>query len=497
MNRRTFVAVVTLALAAVAAVHGQQPPPSAAPPSGRTLRTLEALSPQVLQQLEIRKGTAEEVVASPELRRSIARQRPAAAAQDAARPQPSGAQRPPEVTIDLDAVRQRVGAVEDVQIARERETVTSAARERAITLRRGEILAVRRADPAAEQQGGAPPPPGRGDAAPAPPLPPVQPEGGASTVSPTVLYTVDAGGRLRELALVHRTAGLHWQPQRERFEGELLVGLLDRENPRASEPLGTSISIQLVAASGAIPPEQRDLEVNQIGVPLKRVQVEVATPDDPFRVAFVSSIDEDLPPAALPVARPRLLLTAPDTLPGLGVGEAAVTVSALDGSLRPGQAITLSLDNGWLSAPVVRVDESGTASTRIRSDWLGQGTLRVAAPAIYAVPPKEITYSVPLRFIVATLLGAMLGAYVLVYRMKRTESARARSYRTDWLVGVGVGAAATTMAYAGMKLPEWIPLPAALVGEAAPFALAFLCAAAGTSLIHAFTGPGQKARAET
>jgi hypothetical protein len=116
---------------------------------------------------------------------------------------------------------------------------------------------------------------------------------------------------------------------------------------------------------------------------------------------------------------------------------------------------------------------------------------------MYAAEPREITYSIPFRFIVATLLGAMLGAYVLVYRMKRTEPARGRSYATDWLAGVAVGAAATTMAYAGMKLPEWVPLPSALTGEAAPFAIAFVCAAAGTGIIHTFTGPVQKARAET
>jgi hypothetical protein len=493
MNRRTVVPVLMLALAAIVAVRAQQPTPSDAPASGRTFRTLEALTPQLLEQLEIRGRTAQEIVASPELRRSVAEQRPSSAAAQPAETPPAGPARA-QITIDLDALRQRVGVVQDVQIAREPERVASAAAERAVTIRRGELLAVRRPAPPPGAAPAPAPEPVPGAAGPVTPQPP---EAASSTVSSTILYTVDEVGRLRELGLVHQSAGLHWAADRGRFTGELLVGVFDRENPRASGPLGTSIPIQLVAAPGTIAEGERDLAVDRIGVPLKRVHVEVAAPDDPFEIRFVSQIDEDLPPAALAVVRPRLLLSVTGTLPGLGVGEAAVTVSALDASLRPGQALTLALDNGWLAESVVVVDETGTASTRIRSDWLGRGTLRVAAPAMYAAEPREITYSIPFRFIVATLLGAMLGAYVLVYRMKRTEPARGRSYATDWLAGVAVGAAATTMAYAGMKLPEWVPLPSALTGEAAPFAIAFVCAAAGTGIIHTFTGPVQKARAET
>lgn len=486
MHRGFVAGLMALTAAAAVTVHGQQPARTDAPSAARTFRMLDALPTQVVEQLEVQGRSVQEVLASPELRRSAAAQ---AAKTQGVRPgRPS-----PEVAVDMDALRARVGGeVKDVRIARDpKAAATSAPIDRVVTLRRGELLAVRRPGLAGGSIDG-PGTPRRGGAARGP-VGPVQPEAAAGTVSPTILYTVDDGGRLRELALIHRTAGLHWQPDRERFEGELLVGLLDRENPRASEPLGTSIPIQLVAEPGTIPLEQRDLSVDRIGVPLARVTVEVAAPDDPFQIAFLSSIDEDLPPAALPVTRPRLLLTAPAMLPGLGVGEAEVTVSALDGSLRPGQSITLALDNGWLSQYDVTVGETGTASTRIRSDWLGRGTLRVAAPAAYAADPRDIAYSIPFRFIIATLLGAMLGAYVLVYRLKRAEPAVGRSYASDWFAGVAVGAAATTMAYAGMKLPEWIPLPTALTGEAAPFALAFVCAAAGTSLIHVFTGPAQKA----
>ena len=114
------------------------------------------------------------------------------------------------------------------------------------------------------------------------------------------------------------------------------------------------------------------------------------------------------------------------------------------------------------------------------------------ASAIYQGGPKEIDYTVPVGFTVATLIGSMLGAVVLVYMLKRKEAGSGRSYKMDWIIGVITGSGATTMAYAGMKLPQWIPLPQAFVGEAAPFALAFICAAAGTALIHSISGAARQ-----
>src|SRR5690606_18823382 len=126
--------------------------------------------------------------------------------------------------------------------------------------------------------------------------------------SSTILYTVDPAGRTRELGLVHRSAGLYWQPERERFAGELLVGVLDREDPQASGPLGAMIPVQLLAPPGAL--DTDNLEVTHIGLPFQRVAVDVAIPEDPFPVEFLSQIDPDLPRAGLRVVRPQLSLSA-------------------------------------------------------------------------------------------------------------------------------------------------------------------------------------------
>ena len=374
------------------------------------------------------------------------------------------------VTVDLGAVRSRVGTGGDIQVVREGQSLAESVGDRGtITLKRGDILTVRHdrtVQPVAE-------------------LP-----GVTTSSSSTILYTLDGSGDTRELGLFHRSAGLHWRSDRAHFMGELLVGVLDRENPQAQESLeGVTIPVQLLAPPGTL--DRTDIQLVRIGSPFERVAVATDLTRDPFPVELVSQVDPDIPRAELRVFRPQLALSVPSAIQGLGVEEAVVTVSGMSTHLRPGEMLTLELDNGWLADPTVEVGESGTASTRIRSNWLGSGTLRVRTSP-YEATPKEIEYSVPLRFVVATLLGAMLGGCVFTYMLNRRKPPAERFYVTDWIIGLIIGTGATTMAYAGMKLPEWISVPPVLAGDIAPFALAFICAAVGTTFIHSIVGAARK-----
>lgn len=466
MHRRLVLAILLLAFPVLASAQErttpeleiEQPPPTA------VLRAHEPIDSRVLERIRLPRTAddpASTIVVDPgvivgeesSLRREtrpLDRQRTVDAAM-----------------IDLGAVHDRLGPVAEIQVLRGGRTATAPAGDAGtIRLNRGDILAVR-TEPAAQ--------------------PRIEIDDVTTTRSSTVLYTLDASGRTRELGLIHRSAGLHWRSERGRFAGELLLGIVDLENPRRSGPLdGATVTVQLLAPPGTL--DRVDLALSRIGHPFERVAVESELAQDPFSIDFVSQLDPDLPRAELRVHLPRLMLSAPDAIEGLGVGEAVVTVSGASAGLPPGETITLDLNNGWLAERAVIVDASGTASTRVRSAWLGEGTLRIVAPPAYQSAPQVIRYTWPMGFIAATLFGGILGALVLVYMLKRRDPASRQSYVTDWFVGVIIGVAATTMAYAGMTLPEWIPVPPVLAGEVAPFALAFICAAAGTRVVHSIVG---------
>lgn len=386
----------------------------------------------------------------------------------------------PSMRIDLSKLSLRAGDLSNIRVFRSDRLVDEVApAQESIAIKPGDVLAVQRDLPATIA---------------------TTDDGSTVASSQTILYTVDQRGRTRELGLVHKTAGLHWVPDSSRFVGELMIGLLDRENENASEPVQANIPVQLLAAAGTL--DRSQLEIERVGLPFQVIGVSVEGPDDPFKVELVSQIDLDLPPAELTVHRPRLSLLVPTHVQGLGVEAVDVTIGAVGAPLRPGQVITLDIDRGWLDKRTLEVGPLGTASTRLRSSGLGVGTLRLGA-GVYFADPVAITFTVPWRFIIATLLGGVAGATVFVYTLSRKHPQSRRRYTMDWVVGVLIGSGATAMAYAGMRLPDWVPVPSLLVGEVVPFALAFICAAGGTAIIdgvigvsrqHASTPPASKGR---
>ncbi len=290
--------------------------------------------------------------------------------------------------------------------------------------------------------------------------------GRTSVASSTWLFALDGARNVRALTLAHRTAGLHWNPDKQAFVGELLVGLVDRQDATAGSALAATVPVQLLAPSGSLTPSV--VRIDRIGNPFHVVSVTMESPDDPFKVDLVSAYDRDAPSAELRVNRPKLALSGPDTIQGWGIEVARITLSGVNTRLRPDQMVTLAADRQGLLEDTVAVGANGVAIVRMRSSGLGEAHVSLA-PGIYAAEPKTIRFVPPWAFALSALAGAALGALVVMMRSRGKKARR-------WFTGLIVGFAGTVMAYVGLRLPVWIPVPEHLVGEAVPFALAFLCA---------------------
>ncbi|QSX77698.1 hypothetical protein [Agrilutibacter solisilvae] len=368
-----------------------------------------------------------------------------------------------QVTLDLTRLGTRIGDLKQTTLFDRGVRVPLPAGSDEVTLQRGQILAIGRHEDAAQ----------------------VITAGITTASSPSVLYTVDRQLRARELGLVHKTAGLNWDGDKRRFMGQILVGIIDRENAGASEPIDATLTVQLLAPGNSLTPAL--LEIHRIGQPFQSVEVALEAPDDPFEVQLLSQVDPDLPPARLSVRRTQLVLSAPTLIDGLGVGSGEVTVRSAGARLREGETITLHLDRGRLESSTLVVGANGVATTRIHSTTLGDGTLRLE-PGPYVAQPVQLRFVPPWPLIAATLLGSALGTFILVYALRQRTPRRRRSYMPDAVAGMVVGIGATSMVYAGMALPDWVPLPQSLAGAIAPFALSFFCAAAGSALIGWLSG---------
>ena len=439
----------------------------------RELRAQDTLSSGMVQRMRGSTLPLEEVtrVRDSELREAIDRAastrepvtRFPASTEAQPAPAPAPVEPPAAATpmLDLAALRQQagVGTVELYQTGRKMDIEGTAS----IPLEQGQVVAVR--DPSAQPVT-------------------VQDGNGTQSASPTRLIALDALGKLRQLALVHRVQGLTWNRDIGRFTGVLLVGLIDRERPGEQARLPEAIAVQLLAAGALLNPQE--LALDRIGGRLERIDVSIADPDDPFTVQLVSPVDQDVPQAVVPLHRIPLVIMAPAQLDAFGIGVSDITVRGRSGRLHPGDVVTLDLDNGSLDTTSLTVGPTGVAITRLRSTGLGQGELKVVGGP-YVAAPVKVRYATPLLFLMATLIGAMLGATIFVCARNRGGKLRPRLL-FDWLVGIIVGVGVTAMIYAGMKLPDWLPTPRNLVGTLVPFAMAFVAAAMGAALITFLTG---------
>ena len=379
---------------------------------------------------------------------------------------------PSSVLLDTHVLKTKLGVTSAMLYRDNQPTLDVTPATAPIELGPHDILAVRRNEPATVV---------------------ARPGGGVIASSSTLLFANGHATNARALGLEYKSSDLNWAPDQAKFVGELLIGVVDPTDAMAQEQLNTAIPVQLVGPLGALDPT--DFAIDHVGGPFLKVKVQSDGDEDPLKVQFRSRFDSQLPAADLHYIRPRLTFSAPATIPGLGFGFADVTVSAIGSPLRPGQTLTLDLDNGWMPSRTIVVDAHGVASTRVRSIGLGIGTLRLV-PGVYVADPKPITFAIPWGFILATCLGAALGATVYVYRLRRKAPKSRRRYGMDWWAGLLIGIGVTVMAYAGMHLPEFIPMPVEFVGEAVPFALAFICAAIGSALIDAITGRGTEPKGQ-
>lgn len=359
-------------------------------------------------------------------------------------------------SVNLDEVRNRIRGAGQASLISEAGAQRLPAAESRVELQPEQILSVATGMPAIK----------------------TEQQGQISTASPTMLFALDGNRGVRVLSLVHRTAGLHWMPDKQAFVGQLLIGLVDRLDSQASEPLQAVVPVQLLAAPEAL--STKTVTIDRIGIPFQSVDVRLESPDDPFAITLVSSYDGSVPAAQLKINRPHLMLTGPKSIQGLGIEVARITVQGRNTRLRPQEALTFELDRPGLLQDTVSVDEDGTAEVRIRSNGLGEANLSLAS-GVYAADPKKLQLVPPWPFALSTLAGAALGALVFAQRARGSRPRR-------WLLGLIIGFVGTVMAYVGLRLPVWIPVPEHLVGEAVPFALAFLCALSPNLFIRAQRG---------
>jgi F0F1-type ATP synthase assembly protein I len=263
-------------------------------------------------------------------------------------------------------------------------------------------------------------------------------------------------------AVVLILGALQFSGQDNSFVGELAVALRNRSVPNDRSVLVEPIKL-LISAEGAKNIAPQNFEIKRLNDPVS-VKILASEPVDPFKVTARTLID-DGDTIEMPISRPKMTISvASDSINGLGLAKTAVNIQAIGLENADKHSITLSTDRGDVTSVPIQFGANGFATGEIRSDGIGVAKIRAVGAPLQSVE-TEIRFTLPWKFAIAVVLGAIVGWFV------RTRG-RSKSVRSA-LIKIGSGLIVAAAYMIGIRWAEWAP--DAKIGEA----LAFFLGAAG------------------
>ncbi len=293
-----------------------------------------------------------------------------------------------------------------------------------------------------------------------------QANGALRMTLPYQISGIDTAGQPLDYRLVVDVdrGGMIYAPRSQRFEGRLLVGIVDAHDPTATRTLPQPIAVQVTGQADQITPQ--NLDITTSNVPFHPVELVAASPGNTVAVNFRFSASADPTQTSLDVLRPRLNISAsPGQIDGLGLQSATITIRA-EGFENPnGSVVTLDAPQGGLDSTSVTLNSSGTGTTSIRSIGIGKTTITAKLPP--AIDQQAVVmFQLPWVFLICALGGGFIGALI---RLLTGDGAKKAGTSSALLGGVLIGILVAVAYAVGVNLT---PIhPAATVGQALVFAV--------------------------
>jgi hypothetical protein len=285
--------------------------------------------------------------------------------------------------------------------------------------------------------------------------------------------------RLEVDVLLVVLAGMHYVQPAGRFEGEVALVAVNRDDARDTSSIGEAFRVIIQATADDIIP--REVTITRLGDPA-RVTLAAANPGEPYLVGVLTVLDPEVDTVELPVLRPPLVLTAArPSVQGFGLEKTDIQVRAEDPKVGAGVTVTLQAKpRGDIRPAPVTLDEGGSAVTSLRSEGVGLTKVEAEGKPLGGAV-EEVYFAWPWRFAISALLGGLLGAYI-----KGTRRRTVWSFLASCAVGIMVA-----VLYA-VGINAWGWSPDAHFGEALTFGISFLGAYGGKRLLDALLPATEK-----
>jgi hypothetical protein len=275
---------------------------------------------------------------------------------------------------------------------------------------------------------------------------------------------------------------LRYQESSHRFEAQIAVGLTNPDAPTDRSVLGDPLSLLISANADEVTPTK--LQISQLGDP-QVVSIATASPATPFFVS-AGTIGDQGDKMEIPVERPQLMVQpSQKEIDGWGLAKTVIQIQAPGMTEAAAQPITLNTSQGEIVPTPVKLDANGQAWAQLRSDGTGTAII-TAAGGPFQPGTASVEFVMPVSFLIATLLGAIVG-WVVKIRARRWSLA-------SFLVAVASSCILSAAYAAGI---HWLKLvPQAGAGEALSFVVAALGSYGGVSVLKRLgAGGGEEAEA--
>jgi len=223
--------------------------------------------------------------------------------------------------------------------------------------------------------------------------------------------------------------GLSFAGSEEGFRGTLFLGVQDSLQPASAEPLPDTIHFLLDAAGARVDPGR--IRVAHTNLPFEEVTVSSRENRDSVELRVRSSLWAEAVPLSLPVSRPALTVTAPPTVPGLGL-EAANVVVRSERIVSGRVPVTVESTLGRPEPSGADLGPDGTLTVELRSTGLGEAEITVHSPG-YRPASTTVRFVFPVGFLLAALLGGVVGGSAHRIQKRKEEEA------DSWIREAGAG----------------------------------------------------------
>lgn len=270
---------------------------------------------------------------------------------------------------------------------------------------------------------------------------------------------------------------LLFSPDENAFGGTVNFVLRDSLHPTREGPLPSPVNFLAVVPVGTVSPENFPLQ--RINLPPTAVRVTTTTRDDSLPLHVSTTLNPQGVDVWLQVAH-NLITVEPvhRKIWGYGLQQTAIHVTLPSEAGSAKRVVRLRASAGEPSPSTLTLAGGETGDVTIRSSGGGTDTIWADAGR-FTSGPATIIYSSPIVFLVAALLGAVLGGALTGVRP-------ARDYRRRVLAGLFVAVAFTIgLNLTGVEIPTH-------VGEAVIFVVAGLGALVGVAGIKAVLSPTKR-----